>query len=170
MGWDAIGAIGEMIGALAVVVTLAYLSLQIRASTRESSANQWSITGRDGSDLTSRFMEHADIWTKGNAGDELTAAERFVFNQLVVLRNNFHFFAYGRQVMLGTAGAYKGVQVAAMANFLHRHPAANTYWLTDLAVVPGESVGANWISDVTAAVANLEKMEKVPTGSVHSPQ
>jgi hypothetical protein len=162
MNWDAIGAVGEMVGALAVVVTLAYLALQIRASTKESAANQWSITGRDGSELTSRFMEHADAWTKGNAGDELTTAERFVFHQLVVLRNNFHFFAYGRQAMLG--GSYQGVQVAAMANFLHRHPAANAYWQDELAVRSGDPLGADWIREVIEAVASLDKTEKRSTG------
>ena len=30
MNWDAIGAIGEIIGAIAVVVTLAYLAIQVR--------------------------------------------------------------------------------------------------------------------------------------------
>jgi hypothetical protein len=34
MNWEAIGAIGEIIGALAVVVTLAYLAVQVRNSTR----------------------------------------------------------------------------------------------------------------------------------------
>jgi len=164
MDWDAIGAIGEMAGALAVVVTLTYLALQIRASTEESAANQWSITGRDGGKLTSRFMEHADVWTKRNAGDELNTAERFVFHQLVVLRNNFHFFAYGRQAMLGTAGPYRGVHVAAMADFLHRHPAANAYWQDELAVRSADPVGANWIREVIEAVASLAKEEKRSTG------
>ena len=31
VNWDAVGAIGETVGALAVVLTLAYLALQIRA-------------------------------------------------------------------------------------------------------------------------------------------
>lgn len=36
MNWDAIGAIGETIGALAVVISLAYLAIQIRAQNREA--------------------------------------------------------------------------------------------------------------------------------------
>ena len=35
MNWDAIGAIGEMIGAAAVVASLLYLALQTRANARE---------------------------------------------------------------------------------------------------------------------------------------
>ena len=36
MNWDAVGAIGEMIGALAVVVSVIYLAFQIRDNTRAS--------------------------------------------------------------------------------------------------------------------------------------
>ncbi len=36
MNWDAIGAVGEMIGALAVVVTLAYLAIQVRHAQGEA--------------------------------------------------------------------------------------------------------------------------------------
>ena len=36
MNWDAIGAIGEILGALAVVATLFYLAIQIRHSARLS--------------------------------------------------------------------------------------------------------------------------------------
>lgn len=34
MSWDAIAAIGEVIGALAVVVSILYLAIQVRANTR----------------------------------------------------------------------------------------------------------------------------------------
>ena len=68
MNWDAIGAVGEMIGALAVVVTLAYLALQVRTSTMESDANHVSVSSGQFMDVRSRFMERADVWIKGNAG------------------------------------------------------------------------------------------------------
>ena len=34
MNWEAIGAIGEVMGALVVIVTLGYLAIQIRQNTR----------------------------------------------------------------------------------------------------------------------------------------
>lgn len=36
MNWDAIGAVGEIIGAIAVVVSLLYLALQIRAQNSQA--------------------------------------------------------------------------------------------------------------------------------------
>jgi hypothetical protein len=38
MNWDAIGAIGEVVGAVAVFITLVYLTLQIRQNTRSVKA------------------------------------------------------------------------------------------------------------------------------------
>tara|TARA_B110000858_G_scaffold89247_1_gene103084 strand:- start:5179 stop:5370 length:192 start_codon:yes stop_codon:yes gene_type:complete len=39
MNWDAISAIGEIIGATAVVVSLVYLAVQIRQNTRQISSS-----------------------------------------------------------------------------------------------------------------------------------
>jgi hypothetical protein len=39
MNWDAIGAIGETIGAIAVVVSILYLAIQIRSNTRATKAS-----------------------------------------------------------------------------------------------------------------------------------
>jgi len=35
MNWDAIGAIGEMVGAVAVIITLVYLAVQVRQARQE---------------------------------------------------------------------------------------------------------------------------------------
>ena len=39
MNWDAIGAIGEIVGAIAVVVSIVYLAIQISSNTRTMRAN-----------------------------------------------------------------------------------------------------------------------------------
>jgi len=52
MNWDAIGAIGEIVGALAVVLSLIYLATQIRASN--------SVAQRD-SRLKSSKIGHPQI-------------------------------------------------------------------------------------------------------------
>jgi len=39
VNWDAIGAIGEIVGAVAVVATLGYLAVQIRQNTRADRAS-----------------------------------------------------------------------------------------------------------------------------------
>jgi hypothetical protein len=47
MNWEAIGAVGEILSALGVIITLAYLALQIRQSNKVASwqTHQSSVTG-----------------------------------------------------------------------------------------------------------------------------
>jgi len=44
MNWDAIGAIGEIVGAAAVVLTLIYLSRQLRQNTEALRSGAWQAT------------------------------------------------------------------------------------------------------------------------------
>ena len=79
MNWDAIGALGELIGAGAVVVTIVYLSIQIRANTNQvRSAEHHRFR-----DETSRLheialssREHAELLTKMANNEELSPVER----------------------------------------------------------------------------------------------
>ena len=48
MNWEALGAIGEIVGAVALVVTLGYLALQIRQNTqvlRSATHPAWTYYG-----------------------------------------------------------------------------------------------------------------------------
>lgn len=68
MNWEAIGAIGEVGGAIAVVATLFYLSVQIRNSNRESQVNiAWTITDalNDFIARISASPEVASLWHRG---------------------------------------------------------------------------------------------------------
>ena len=66
MNWEAIGAIGEIIGATAVVASLVYLAVQIRTQNRESrmsAMHDISVGYRDGlAGLAEGDM--ADIYAK----------------------------------------------------------------------------------------------------------
>jgi hypothetical protein len=54
MNWDAVGAIGEIVGATAVVVTLIYLAVQVRQSTvATQAATLQNSVGNDMQILTS---------------------------------------------------------------------------------------------------------------------
>ena len=87
MNWDAIGAVGEVIGAIAVVATLLFIARDIRqnskalsiAALRDTTAqwNQWSDMIAGSSDL-------ADIVAKGNVSyASLSAAEQLRYGAYV---------------------------------------------------------------------------------------
>ena len=88
MNWDAIGAIGEILGALAVFGSLIYLASQIKVSNK--SARQAAM--QEVQNLTSDFIatlsssdENSRIWVKGSFDDpDLTDYEKFQFRAFFV--------------------------------------------------------------------------------------
>lgn len=67
MNWEAIGAIGEVVGAMAVIFTLVFLAIQIRSNTNAIRANaQYDIQTRL-SDISFQIgysSENSAIWSK----------------------------------------------------------------------------------------------------------
>ena len=78
LNWDAIGAIGEIVGAFAVVASLAYLATQIRtqnAESRSAAMHNISVGFRD-SISTFADPQLATIMSKANSEDsELSEPE-----------------------------------------------------------------------------------------------
>jgi hypothetical protein len=78
MSWEAIGAISEIIGAIAVVASLVYLATQVRQSTkvarsatRQAIAESAQRLGQDLIDDTGM----AEIFVRHISGEELSAVE-----------------------------------------------------------------------------------------------
>ena len=68
MNWEALGAIGEIVGAVAVVLTLGYLAVQIRQNTRATRAATSSAAAaaaRDISGAVARDAELANLYETG---------------------------------------------------------------------------------------------------------
>ena len=90
--WDAIGAIGEIVGAIAVVGSLVYLATQIRAQNRESrisSVHEISSAIRNAMSLLGSDGDTAEIVVKGiNDFDDMSDAERlrYIILNMIVLR------------------------------------------------------------------------------------
>jgi hypothetical protein len=79
MSWDAIGAISDFVAAGAVIVTLAYLSVQIRDSQKTVKSHATFISV----DLASKWRsaltqdtQMAEIVAKANKSEQLTDAEQ----------------------------------------------------------------------------------------------
>ena len=88
MNWEMIGAVGEILGAAAVIATLAYLSRQIRASTQATRrAAMQEILDQTGYflDNLSSTSETAGVWGRGLAGDASLSPDQ---------RVQFRVFAY----------------------------------------------------------------------------
>ena len=78
MNWDAVGAIGEIVGASAVFVSLIYLALQIRIQNRESRAAAVHDIWAGFRDSISAFgdKQNSEVYTKALAQQDLSDAEQ----------------------------------------------------------------------------------------------
>lgn len=97
MNWDAIGAVGEIIGAIAVVATLIYLSTQIRQNNKLlSSDSRQTLVSNDLTSLISN-VENSDVFAKLVSKELLSAEEqlRLSFIFALDLRNReFEYFQF----------------------------------------------------------------------------
>jgi len=105
MNWDAIGAVGEILGALAVFVSLVYLAIQIKQNTRQMEHQIASLQGGGLSateTLSSNFRNSlardsqvASLWRRGVEDyDSLSPDERtqahWLFSDLFWIFQGLH--------------------------------------------------------------------------------
>ena len=80
MNWEAIGAIGEILGAAGVIVTLGYLAFQLRQNNRHLAHEAQRALAHAVRENTVTIANNAEIWVKDQAGETLTAAEAIRMN------------------------------------------------------------------------------------------
>ena len=89
MNWDALGAIAEILGALGVIITIAYLAVQVRQNSRQV-ASSLAESIRNGINETTRIMasnpETARVFRIGVQNPKLLdESERYQFDALLTL-------------------------------------------------------------------------------------
>ena len=81
MNWDAIGAIGENVGAFAVVISVLYLAFQVKQNTRHSQAFTQREILRDILQHQAQIREDPNLIRRGlSAFSRLTGDEKLVVN------------------------------------------------------------------------------------------
>jgi len=86
MNWDAISAISDILGAIAVLATLIYLAVQIRQNTEQVRLNSiQSVNASNDSAFEPIYIpENSLIFSKGqNSHSNLSEHEKLVFNMLM---------------------------------------------------------------------------------------
>ena len=119
--------VAEAIGILAIVISLYFVGLQVQQATIIAE----SVTGMQQLESTleahSQINEHADLWIRGLADDELTDVEAVIFENLLVNLNDITFHVVSNYIELGeNLGAE--IVLSDFAGFLHQNPGARRFW------------------------------------------
>ena len=95
MSWDALGAIAELLGAIAVITSLLYLGTQIRAGNKQSKAQTFHLVASEQarlSDAITNVPENFAAWLKLHRGEKLSD-EEYARVQFVIARIAQSFLA-----------------------------------------------------------------------------
>ncbi len=76
VNWDAVGAVAEAIGGIGVILTLAYLSIQIRGSNRVASGQARQSMSEFAMGISKFRAEHADRYAKLASGVDLSPGDK----------------------------------------------------------------------------------------------
>lgn len=130
MNWDAIGAIAEGVGGLGVILTLVYLSLQIRGSNRVAKAQSRQYLSEFAMGISRFRAEHADRYARLDADEALSPGDR-----LFIYWSHMQMMTYGEAY-------FELFQLGLMPD---SHWTGYSNWIDDY--VTGRGFDAFWLSD-----------------------
>lgn len=129
MNWEAIGAVGEIIGALAVLISLIYLALQVRQNTMVMRAAAKQNLTEASQNLIYKMVENSSHWVKLISGEEAASAEEQAEMSLLVraMLRGFESQCYHYE-----AGLLEEEEWQALRNAIQSIcalPGVHRYWL-----------------------------------------
>ncbi len=160
-----LGNFGEFFGSLAILITLVYLSVQVRSAQSASIAESISTLQASSLDLQRLLIENGELLVKAEAGSELSLEEVLTFQNLVQCVAQFHFLAWLRNKTLSSSSSRPpDAHCYSLANFLHQYPAARQEWeraeksriATQAIVGMATDFNPGWSSTVEEFIAKLD--------------
>jgi hypothetical protein len=134
VNWDAVGAIGEIVGAAAVLSTLVYLALQTRQA-RVAAEETAKYSGLQAThsivdlyvDARRMLIEHRELIARANEGQVLSESDRLALS--LVFHDLFYAAAYSHLSSTSAGSVHaEGADVDYFASLLSENPAAIAEW------------------------------------------
>jgi len=152
MNWEALGAIGEIVGAVAVVLTLGYLAVQIRQNTRAVRAASFQTIDQSRSDFLSTILdpEVLDVYLRGMRDrSTLPEIERAKFDILMNklftgLENQLYQYEHGNSEE-EVLECLRGV-----TRWYFRHPGVKQWW--EVKVAPYTETFTRFVENEAASI------------------
>lgn len=123
MNWDAIGAIGEIAGAVGVIVTLIYLTIQLRQNTKASQITAVQNSVENSARFSELVAEDDDLgrafWLGLSKPEELNASEMRKFIAIVnvfMRRESVAFYLYQEGTMPEELWAARVASITGLLN------------------------------------------------------
>jgi len=117
----------EALGIIAIVGSLIFVGLQLKQSEEIAIREGLNNTLTSLIESRSDYYDNADVWVRGNAGEELTRTELFIYRDLVRLESNRTFYqSLWRRVF---DPSIESTAEKDFAVFLFQNPGARKVWI-----------------------------------------
>lgn len=170
MKFEQFNEIAELVGTLAVVASLIFVGLQLQQTQQQlEQAEDIARTEMNSSfvanviENNNAIIQNLDIWLRGNAGEELDAAESEIHRLLVHMRNERAYYAAEGLRRL-ESDEIADLEAAAFAAFLYENPGAKRVWRDReqwlgkyrRMVRPEEQTTSDWVELIASHLAVFE--------------
>jgi len=131
MDWDAIGAVGEVVGAAGVVASLLYLAVQVRGGARASAVDAKLRAAEMRIEFIDSLIntpELNDLWLRGLADlDSLSESEYYLFTNMS-LKAFWLFSASHFQYSIGAVSESDWHESRVVMLYWLRRPGCQKWW------------------------------------------
>jgi hypothetical protein len=162
--------LGQTITILAnigVIAGIIFLGIEMGQSQRIALSDIYINLAAVQIEADNAIADNADIWSKGNAGEELTSAEFSIFAGQVRNIGDVAYYTIQVDLQMGLNEA-ASIDVVEFALYLHRNPGAFKVWLDrekELSTYRGllnsdQTFSEDWMNQVLAAIERFEDHEE----------
>ena len=161
MNWDAIGAVAEMLGGVAVVVSLIYVARQIKQNTEEAITARTQHLISTNSDANSQIANNGELARIMQTGffsyDEMDPVDQVRFGTFCFSIFNQYDFAY-HQYLTGKLDPTVWKKMDYEMPLFLGLSGSNSWWQKDK-----QRFSAEFASYIDKRIAELERPDVMPT-------
>ena len=152
----------ELIGIFSILASLIFVALQLRQEEALLQTEMRAAMVANFVAVNDSIIENANIWVRGNKGEELDRAESAIYERLVANKNDYMFHSW--QTFHITEPQSEEHVLSHFAGFLSDNPGAYQVWLDRerrinfyrTTIDPTETITGKWIDAMESRIAILE--------------
>jgi hypothetical protein len=155
----------ELIGLFAILASLIFVAMQLQQQEKLLDLEMRNSMVSNLVAVNEKIIDNPDIWVRGNAGEDLNAAEFVIYESLFTNFNDYNFQLYQIFNEIEPEAVEHGLSV--YAGFLARNPGAYRTWIDRerqinadrTAVDPEETITSDWIEMIEARIAIIKSSQ-----------
>ena len=155
----------ELIGLFAILASLIIVVMELQQQEKLLDLDMRNSMVSSTVAVNEQIIDHADIWVRGNAGEDLNATEFEIYQRMFISFNDHSFQTYF--IFQELYPDQKEQVLSQYAGFLSRNPGAYRVWIDRerqlnadrTAVNPRETITSDWIELIDRTIATIRSSQ-----------